>query len=63
MLKKGHIFKAAESCGYILTRDINVGDVFSPDCFEPFGGSPELRAGQLMPAWLANSIERASRGL
>lgn len=54
--KKDHIFHGPDGQGYRVTRDCVAGEFIKPDMFEPFGGAPEPKGGEVMPEWLHAQI-------
>ena len=54
--KKGHVFAGPGGMGYRLTRDVSVGEVVTPDQFQPIGDAPHPDFGAMLPKWLVSQI-------
>lgn len=50
--KKGYRFDGPDGQYYILTRDVQIGEVILPTDFEPHGGAPKPKATTEIPLWL-----------
>lgn len=54
--KRGWVVWTGKRSGYVLTRDLEPGEVIFHDDFLAFGGEPEGEAGHPMPEKLAKAI-------
>lgn len=57
-LTKGTVLNSPDGGGYILTRDVEVGEVLRPSQFEAFGGADPIKGGEMVPKWLWPEMKR-----
>lgn len=57
LYKAGHIFRDPETDqGYRMSRDIHCTDLIMSTDFIPVDGTPQPKAGDLIPSWLVKQI-------
>lgn len=60
-LSKGTVLHCPDGGGYILTRDVDYGELMRASQFEAFGGVEPARGGEITPKWLWAEMDRAHR--
>ena len=51
-IRAGVTIHGPDGQAYHLARDLCIGETITPEHFEPIGGAPEPKPGQMMPGWL-----------
>lgn len=60
-LSKGTTLAKDDTSGYIVTRDIEIGDPLTPSQFEAYGGISPPHGGDLMEDWLINALRKLGK--